>query len=170
MYEVDERDRVVELTDVPQCDVGAPCPAIFATDQIVRVAYYLRDDPHAVSPADMTGILDEGAGDGERVAILSMRAHAIMFGPPNDEAFDGHPLASRGLRPYGAFEIVDSSWVRRLERMNSVHSRHAREKFMTLRHFVFAFHDSTLECVARTYAVETAPGHPVGVLARLASS
>ena len=54
--------------------------------------------------------------------------YAHMFGPPNDEALRGHPLAGRGLRPYAAFEIRQSSWLRRLERMNSVHPRHDRER------------------------------------------
>ena len=52
-----------------------------------------------------------------------------MFGPPNDEAFDGHPLARRGLRPYGAFEVTHSSWIRQLEQMNSVHPHHSPPLF-----------------------------------------
>jgi hypothetical protein len=47
------------------------------------------------------------------------RGDAHTFGPSNDEAFSGHPLAARGLTPYGAFKIENSSWVRHLERMNS---------------------------------------------------
>ncbi len=43
-------------------------------------------------------------------AVISFRRHrAFTFGPPNDEAFSGHPLASRGLHPYGAFEMQHSS-------------------------------------------------------------
>ena len=77
-----------------------------------------------------------------------------MFGPPNDEAFDGHPLASRGLTPYAEFEVIDSSWLRQLEKMNSVHPYHNRERFMAnLHHFVFAFHDSTFECIAASFSV-----------------
>jgi hypothetical protein len=43
---------------------------------------------------------------------------AHQFGPPNDEAFLGHPLAERGLHPYAGFEVQNSSWVRALEEMN----------------------------------------------------
>lgn len=69
-----------------------------------------------------------------------------MFGPPNDEAFAGHPLADRGLNPYSVAEVQRSSWIRGLERMNSVHARHSRERFLEhKRHFVFAFHDSTFK-------------------------
>jgi hypothetical protein len=97
--------------------------------------------------------------DGEPVAMVEFDGYsAFMFGPPNDEAFDGHPLAERGLRPYAVFEVVHSSWIRRLERMNSVHPCHRPEAFADLKHYVFAFHDSTFECVARSFSVRTMRG------------
>src|SRR5262245_63708733 len=67
---------------------------------------------------------------------------------PNDEAFAGHPLANRGLMPYGAFVIESSSWIRRLEQMNSAHPCHKPERFWARKHYVLTFHDSTFECVA----------------------
>jgi len=81
-----------------------------------------------------------------------------MFGPPNDEAFRGHPFASRGLHPYGAFRVEGSSWIRKLERMNRVHQAHEPERFRTLQHLVFAFHDSTFECVCEQFEVRTERG------------
>jgi hypothetical protein len=43
------------------------------------------------------------------ILIHFERAYAWFHGPPNDEAFHGHPLASRGLHSYAAFRIDDSS-------------------------------------------------------------
>jgi hypothetical protein len=83
---------------------------------------------------------------------------AAMFGPPNDEAFRGHPFAARGLGPYSAAEVHDSSWIRSLERMSSVRSHHRPEHYAQLRHFVLAFHDSTFECVAMSYDFVLASG------------
>ena len=37
--------------------------------------------------------------------------------------------------------------------MNAVHPRHRPESFASCRHFVFAFDDSTFECVARDFAI-----------------
>jgi hypothetical protein len=87
-----------------------------------------------------------------------------MFGPPNDEAFHGHPLAERGLHPYGAFRIVNSSWIRTLERMNSVHPHHRPEVFWKRQHFVFAFHDSTFECICNEFDVAKMRGSIAGVI------
>jgi hypothetical protein len=37
--------------------------------------------------------------------------YAHLFGPPKDEAIAGHPLSARGITPYGAFRVEDSSWM-----------------------------------------------------------
>jgi hypothetical protein len=149
MYEVDARDRVVELEDVPQSSVGAPLPVVVADESTLQLAYYL-----SVPDTDWDGtyVREVDVDTDDPVALVRFEgAYAWLLGPPNDEAFEGHPLASRGLHPYAAFRIEDSSWIRRLERMNSVHEQHAPERFARLRHYVFAFHDSTFECVARSF-------------------
>jgi hypothetical protein len=57
----------------------------------------------------------------ESIALIRFQHIAHVFGPPNDEAFNGHPLSSRGLHPYGVFRIEGSSWIRMPEKMNRVH-------------------------------------------------
>jgi hypothetical protein len=133
MYQVDESDRVSELADVPRSSVGAPIPLVLSDEHRLVVAYYIQG-----TPADWDGSSASvvGAEDvGEPVALVRFKfCYAHMFGPPNDEAFRGHPLASRGLHPYGAFEVTHSSWIRRLERMNAVHPYHRPEAFWKRRH------------------------------------
>src|SRR5205807_4121143 len=88
MYEVDDRDEVVELAEVPQSDVGAPCPLLVATESRLQVAYMVQRQ--------------EMFADSSIAVVTFTAPYAHMFGPPNDEAFEGHPLAERGLEPYGA--------------------------------------------------------------------
>jgi hypothetical protein len=38
--------------------------------------------------------------------------------------------------------------------MNRVHEHHQPARFERLRHFVFAFHDSTFECVAEGFRAD----------------
>ncbi len=145
MYDVDERDRVVELTDVPQPSVGAPRPIVLADEHRVAITYFVQEREFWQDPSNSSTDPD---GFHELSAVVRFRGCiAHMFGPPNDEAFHGHPLAKRGLHPYGIFRIEDSSWIRRLERMNSVHPRHKPENFWKRQHLLFSFHDSTFECV-----------------------
>ncbi len=140
MYDVDGSDTVIRVTELPQSDVGAPMPALAAAEHHLEVGYIARP-----------------RGE-EKIAVVRFgRPYAHFFGPPNDEAFEGHPLAGRGLEPYGAFRIEASSWIRRLERINSVHEYHRPEAFAELTHFVLTFHDKTFECVAVSFEFELHP-------------
>ncbi len=169
MYTVDDRDEVVELRDIPQSSIGAPLPAVVATEDRVLLAYLLEaTDPewdgrtvrvvHPTSPDQLVALVE----------FVLPAAH--FFGPPNDEAFSGHPLAARGLEPYGVFEIRYSSWVRQMERMNAVHPHHQAAAYERLRHFVFAFHDSTFECVAERFTFQVRGGSVAAAVEELARS
>jgi len=164
MYQIDERDSVIELFDVPRPDVGAPLPAVVAEEQQLDLIYLVSEsDPNwhgtavtVVGPTSQRLLV-------AHISFDSPYAHT--FGPPNDEAFSGHPLASRGLSPYAAWEVCDSSWIRSLVRMNSVHANHSPSQFEELRHFIFAFHDTTFECVAARYHCRLARGSVASVAA-----
>jgi hypothetical protein len=163
MYSIDDKDAIIVLKDTPQSSVGAPCPMILATEHSLFLAYYLQNTPPDWDGTTVTLIDEQTVG--EPVALVKftqVRAH--MFGPPNDEAFGGHPLAPRGLRPYSVNEVRDSSWIRRLERMNAVHPYHKPEHFSHLRHFVFAFHDTTFECIAGGFAISLQKGSVAAVI------
>jgi hypothetical protein len=99
--------------------------------------------------------LSEVDPDHRAIAITTFNGcHAQMFGPPNDEAFEEHPLASRRLELYAVAEVDRSSWIRRLERTNWVHSRHDPTQFESLRRLIFTFHESTFESVCEGYTVK----------------
>jgi hypothetical protein len=171
MYEVDSLDTVVELHDAPRPDVGAPLPMVLCDEHHLLLAYIASERDPAWDGSYATVVSPES--EGMAVACVRFKwPSAHLFGPPNDEAFRGHPLAARGLHPYAVFEILSSSWIRNFERMNSVHPSHNRERFLEgRRHFVFAFHDKTFECVADGFAVEMLRGsmrsavtHMAGIL------
>lgn len=110
MYIVDEKDRVIPFLPLPAPDPGAPEPLIFAGEGSCHTIYLTDEYKLPGHPA-----LGEPDYVDTSVRIVArFRHHALMFGPPNDEAFQGHPLASRGLTPYGCYEILSSSWIRTL--------------------------------------------------------
>jgi hypothetical protein len=168
MYEVDARDSVQQLTQVPQPDVGAPLPVIVADEYKLLLAYIIVQ-PHPDWDGTSVTVVSDNTAD-EPIAILRFeRPTAHFMGPPNDEALRGHPLASRGLRPYSVFEVHDSSWIRKLERMNSVHPHHQTERYLAhKKHFIFAFHDSTFECVAHGFEIDSFRGSIVQARQRMA--
>lgn len=135
IYSVDDKDEVLNFEEIPHPSAGASSPFIIANDYSILLAY--EASPH-----------------GEQYAVLKfILPYAHYFGSPNDESFEGHPLAQRGLLRYGVFEVRNSSWIRALERMNRVHPKHDARRFDERRHFIFTFHDSTFECVAGSLVV-----------------
>jgi hypothetical protein len=163
MYPVNDLDQVIELEGVPQSSVGAPLPIVLSDEHRVLLAYLVQN-----TPSDWDGSHVRFVGldtPGEPIALVEFTSYwTFTFGAPNDEAFQGHPLERRGLHPYGAFQVQNSSWIRQLERMNSVHPYHSPERFDGLKHFVFAFHDSTFECVAEGFTVSEHEGSLEGLL------
>jgi hypothetical protein len=131
MYTIDGHDQVQELTDFPLQDVGAPLPLVFATEQSFALVYYLNGRPERFALVEFESVL------------------AHYFGGPNDEALGGHPLYERGLGRYGVYEVLNSSWLRTMERMNRVHPSHSPAMFEDYRHFIFTFHDTPLELLAK---------------------
>jgi hypothetical protein len=170
VYEVDDRDTVVELDDAPSPDVGAPLPHLICDEHHVLLAY-LVNEPDPSWDGSYVNLVGPDS-DGHLIAVVRFeQPYAHMLGPPNDEAFYGHPLAHRGLKPYAVFEVKDSSWLRRLERMNTVHRYHDRQRFLAnRRHFVFTFHDTTFECIAERFRVEIVRGSLRSVLPRMLAS
>jgi hypothetical protein len=153
MFGLSPKEQLKGLKDLPQSSVGAPCPLVFATEQGVHVTYYLNDvDPswdgktvRVVSPESNTE---------PSIIVTFHRVTAHYFGMPNDEAMHGHPLSKLGLQAYSYFEVLNSSWRDELEQMNRVHPSHKKEHYSDVRHFIFTFHDTTLEVLARSYSFE----------------
>ena len=149
--------------EVPQSSAGAPLPHVFADERRLLVAYIVNipdpsfdgTNPRSVSP--VTG--------NQSVAFLTADPYlAFQFGPPNDEAISGHRLYALGLRSYGSFEVLNSSWIASLERANRVHSSHKPEMFSDYRHFILTFHDSTLEFIAESFSASLHEGAVLSVL------
>jgi len=121
-------ERAVPLPNWPTPDAGSPMPVTVADDCRLSVRYCTNN---------------------EKIAVIHFPLCTIFtFGSPNDEALPGHPLYGRGLEYYSAHLVENSSWIALLERRNSVHLHHHRERFLEdKKHYIFTFHDSTLECV-----------------------
>src|SRR5262249_17054638 len=125
MYPVDERDTVVGLDDCPRPDIEGPLPLVLSDDYNLVLAY-LVSEPDPNWDGSYATVVSSQSEELLVAVGRFRRPYAHMFGPPNDEAFRSHPLADRGLEAYSVSEVHDSSWLRQLERMNSVHHNHDR--------------------------------------------
>ena len=141
-------------------------PALMAEEGGVLLCYY-ASEPDPEWDGTYVNVVDPDTGGMAIVIVRFIWPSSHMFGMPNDEAFAGHPLASRGLRPYSVCEVLDSSWARKLERMNSVHPRHDPSRFENDRHFIFVFHDSVFECVADGFEITIIRGSMRSAMKRM---
>ena len=129
------------------------------------MTYYVPAD----FPFDGTNPRMVRATDVQAVAIVEFLGMvAVQFGTPNDEVLSGHPLAQRGLEPYAAHRVENSTWIRQLEDINRVHPGFSGDSWQSLRHYLFAFHDETFECVADDHRVTIEQGSIRSVALRLA--
>jgi hypothetical protein len=105
--------------------------------------------PEAIVLATETQLfLRYATAENETAVIHFPLVKTFQFGSPNDEALGGHPLAKFGLKYYQVHRIKNSPLIAELEKRNSVHPRHLKERFLQdAVHYVFTFQDSTLECV-----------------------
>ncbi len=153
MYGIDERDRLTALAGIPQCSTGAPQPVVLGAEGRVAIGY------------------DGEASRNHHSVVVTFRgARTFSLGSPNDEALSGHPLSPKGLTSYAAFEVLDSSWIRELERRNRVHPRHNPSSYLPLRHIILTFHDSTFEVVAKSFVVEDVDTAERSLIDNLATS
>ncbi len=129
MYEIDEHDLAVPISGFPQFEPGAPYPLVAANEHSLRLAYICRNMKN--DPTDTVAI----------VAFGWARIH--LFGTYSNHNSFRHPLFGRGLKLYGAFQVENSSLMRSLAPDNES------------THYIPTFHDSTFECVARGFSVET---------------
>ena len=167
MFGTKSKETVKKLTDIPQSSVGAPIPAVIAGEHSVAVVFYAE-----IMDPDWDGsyvrVVDSSSDNKPSVIVRFSPCFAHYFGPPNDEAFSGHPLYSHGVKPYANFEVENSSWLSSLEKMNSVHPYHNKSHFLSdKKHFILAFHDSTFECIATGYTVEQTKGSIRELLSKL---
>ena len=125
--------QYAEVIDIGvEWETGAPMPLLVSNGLRASVMFHSR----VAETANQRGVIE--------FHLVS----SIRMGAPNDEAISGHPLHGNGLRAYSAHEVYNSEWLQEHIRMNSVHPRHSDEVWRRNHHYLLAFHDEMVECLA----------------------
>ena len=139
-------DKVVELDIGITPEAAISGAVLLQTEERAFLMFNAMRDTSRPSPHG--GFYQEDAG----LAIVELVWCSITkFGYPNDEAWS-HIPRTRGLA-YGVFEVLNSSWIAELTRLNRFGFPDTPEP-TNKRHFLFLFHDSSFECIARELRVE----------------
>ncbi|MFI5159096.1 MAG: hypothetical protein ACHQF4_09540, partial [Sphingobacteriales bacterium] len=107
--------KLVEITDIPQMDTGAPSPTIISDDNNLYITYYKGyqrgSDARIVDNYLLNNIL----------VLKFNHTLTFKFGSPNDETISGHRYYKLGLSSYAVFELQDSDLIEELKVINAVH-------------------------------------------------
>lgn len=128
-----ERAVAIKIDGI-EWSAGAPQPVLLQSETRAFIAFHGRTDQ---------------VEEDEVVVAEFISATSIKAGFPNDEVLHGHRLWGHGLEFYSTHEVFDSSWLKELRAIESAHPQSSPVPFPDARHFVLAFHDSTVEAIAR---------------------
>lgn len=145
-------DQVVPLDIGCQPDVAVSGGVLVQTEYSTFLTFNAMSDS------------DEAPRDIGTALVEFQRCEITKFGYPNDEARPGDPRLREHV--YGVYEVINSSWIRELTQTNRYMFPNTPDATES-RHFVFLFHDTTFECVARGLKVEIVPGPYSAVFDRI---
>jgi hypothetical protein len=135
-------------------DLGAPLPHVVASGAGAYLLY-LASEPDPNWDGTYVTVVDPARSTPMPIAVVEfIGCDALMFGGPNDEVFEGHPLSGKGLGSYGAYLVENSRWRAELEQINAIHPLYDPEKWIDLKHYLLLFHDEMFECIARGHRIE----------------
>ena len=138
----------------PAWDIGAPLPHLLSGSRGTILVYFVSE-PDPAWHGTAVRVVD--VADEEVASIAAVRftlVTAVRMGAPNDEVISGHPLYGRGLSAYRAHSVINSRWIKDLQAINSVHSQYDAAHWTRRNHYLLAFHDETVECVADGFRAE----------------
>lgn len=148
-------EEYAETIPVPvKWDTGAPLPQLLRNEHRTLLAFLLSE-PDPDWDGTYVTVQDPGSPTAVPIGLVEFDfCLSAKLGTSSDEGLERHPLQGKGLEPYRAQRVVNSRWLQQIEAL-SPGTTQARYSWQQLHHYVFWFHDSTFECIARSFQVET---------------
>lgn len=137
-------------------DAGAPLPHVLSNGRQTIVLFHAGLEPDPNRDGSTVTLIDPREQREHNLSWVRFDSVvASLFGPPNDEALQGHPLWGNGLQFYAFHRVENSEWIADLRARNRVHPNHQDNAWNSYQHFVITFHDQTLEVIAKSFEVGT---------------
>lgn len=155
MYQL-SNDQVQKCEEIPTPEVGAPSPFFVGREHSVVIGYFIsKHDPRWEERyTTIWTDSDEKVIEECNAIVRFDEVIAHYFGKPSEETIPGHPLYDCGLERFTAYEVIESSWIKAQKKMDSVSPGHGRANFNLYRHYFIGFHDSSVECIAKSATVK----------------
>lgn len=122
---------------------GGSQPLLMADEASALISFYID-----------TYIPDTSSFAEDKIATIKFVNYPkVLFGFPDIDRIGGHPYYSLGMRPYSAYELIDSDLITSLAKIDSHHNLFSKPKWEKYHHYLLLFHDSLFECVAENYEI-----------------
>ena len=128
-------------------DVGAPCPLLITDEHSLRLIFYSNDE-NQIELRQRDNIYDQGI-----IELKFIRHNFFSFGPPNDEALNGHPYYELGLGYYSFYELLDSDLIAKISTYGRHHHFYNPNAYEKSHHYIITFKEQLFECVAHSFEV-----------------
>jgi hypothetical protein len=139
-------NNIIELNIGIQPEVGVSGGMLIETEQSTFLTFNAKRSNKQIEVNGMLILKDAG------IALFEFqRCLLTRFGYPNDEARFGIPRY-KGVG-YGIYEVQNSAWIKEVVRMNRYQFPKTTDDYVS-KHYLFAFHDSTFECLADNFKYE----------------
>lgn len=150
--DIDEYARPIEWA--PAWSIGAPIPTVFSNGNTTIIVYYIDDVDNSWN-GTYTKLISPDSKEKYFLGMVTfIGANSHRFGIVNDEAVDGHPLYEKGLEVYCAHIVENSSWIKELKTIHSVHPQFSEESWRSDKHYLLFFHDEIFEVIAKDHQIE----------------
>ena len=122
-------------------DFGAPLPTILANENKLLLLF------HKIFQKD-----------NEVIRIIFKNYVSFKFGLPSEDSSEGHPYSKYGLGSEDVVEVINSDWIKEIDKIEQSSEDYDKDRFNKLKHYIFLFHDSTFECIAESFEIEELKG------------
>jgi hypothetical protein len=130
-------ERAIRI-DFPEWDPTRPEPHLVTGARTFLLFYKRHAEPDVVFVVEFDGCI------------------GAKTGLPSDTTLSGHRLWGKGLRYYVAHEVEESEWLAEVGRLEK--HRSSPGWVAAHHHYVFTFHDETVECLAQGFRVREQSG------------
>ena len=135
-------------------DTGAPMPRVVSSGPVVLLLYLTADTNADWDGTHVTVVDPAGSAAQELAVVRFERCEAYKLAPPDEGVLARHPLHNKGLEPYAAHVVENSSWIVEYETINGTRLPSTSGESPDYAHYLLVFHDEIFECIATRYAID----------------
>jgi len=152
-----KHEELKKLTRIPRSNRNLQTPAFVGVGEDLYLSYY-------VESYDKNWLGDLSVNPTQAInhvphVILHFRQLAFYSSTKyQDDTLTLHPMYSKGLRPFGQFEVLNSLKIAQIRESFDASISEQQALPDELRHFIFSIHGHVIEIICHDFAIHKETG------------